>query len=97
MHLASTGIDLKGFFSEESFVKSHIAVVEAVALGRADVGATFCSLDPATRRVLSAVWTAPDGRPLFTIETIATAGPIPNDAIVASSKLPLPVRASLRR
>jgi len=97
MHLASMGLEMKGFFSGEAFVKSHTAVVEAVALGRADVGATFCSLDPATKRVLTAGWTSSDGRPLFSVETIATAGPIPNDAIVASAQLPLPVRASLRR
>lgn len=96
MHLASLGF-VDRFFGEETFLRSHIAVVDAVMLGRADVGATFCSLDPVTKRVLSAGWTTSDGRALHPVETIATTGPIPNDAIVASTKLPLPARASIRR
>ncbi|HEY1955589.1 MAG TPA: PhnD/SsuA/transferrin family substrate-binding protein, partial [Polyangiaceae bacterium] len=39
IHLASLGCDLSGFFSTESFVQSHVAVVDAVISGRADVGA----------------------------------------------------------
>src|SRR5207244_9244357 len=43
MHLASQGFDLTTFFASETFTQSHLAVVDAVAFGQVDVGATFCT------------------------------------------------------
>lgn len=97
LHLAAQGIDVQTFFGHEVFAGSHAAVVEAVSTGRVDVGATFCNIEPGTGRLLNAAWTELDGRCVRPIEMIAHTGAIPNDAIVASSKLTLPVRASLTR
>jgi phosphonate transport system substrate-binding protein len=97
MHLASIGIDVRTFFAQETFAHSHLGVVDAVVSGAADVGATFCTLDPATKRVMTAGWTAADGSKIRDVELVATLGPIPNDAIVASSRVPASVRSSLTR
>jgi phosphate/phosphite/phosphonate ABC transporter binding protein len=96
LHLASQGFDVFHFFSRELFVGSHIGVVDALMAGNVDVGVTFCSLD-AGGRVTTAGWTAADGTNLRPVEIISTVGPIPNDAVVASTLLPATVRASVTR
>lgn len=97
MQLAGQGHDVLRFFSRELFVHAHPAVIDAVAGGEADVGATYCHVDPSTKKVARAPWTDDDGRPLRPIEAIATFGPIPNDALVGSNELPAPARAALTR
>ncbi len=97
MHLATKGIDPNHYFSQELVLHSHFAVVDAVVSGRVDVGATFCSLDPITKRVITAGWTAPDGTNLRPVDVLATFGPIPNDAVAAATKLPADVRARVTR
>ena len=97
LHLASQGIDVQTFFGHETFAGSHTAVVDAVSSGRVDVGAAFCNIDPETQRVLNAAWTDGEGRSIHPVEMIAHTGAIPNDAIIASTKLPLPVRTTLTR
>jgi phosphonate transport system substrate-binding protein len=97
LHLASLGIEVKTFFAQESFVHSHLGVVDAVVSGAADVGATFCTIDPATKRIVTAGWTAADGSTIRNVEVVATIGPIPNDAMVAASRMPAAVRSSLTR
>jgi ABC-type phosphate/phosphonate transport system substrate-binding protein len=68
-----------------------------VASGAADVGATFCTLDPVTKRVVTAGWMAADGSKIRNVELVTTLGPIPNDAIVVASSVPASVRSSLTR
>lgn len=97
MHLASQGFDVLRFFSRELFVHSHIAVIDAVVNGDADVGATFCNVDPATGQVTRSAWQDENGEVFRPIETLATMGPIPNDALVASSELPAAARSALTR
>ncbi|HEY2511810.1 MAG TPA: PhnD/SsuA/transferrin family substrate-binding protein [Polyangiaceae bacterium] len=97
LHLASQGRDAKSFFAQESFAHSHLGVVDAVASGAADVGATFCTLDPVTKRVVTAGWMAADGSKIRNVELVTTLGPIPNDAIVVASSVPASVRSSLTR
>jgi phosphonate transport system substrate-binding protein len=97
MHLASLGLDPSKLFSQEIFAQSHFGVVEAVVNGRADVGATFCTLEPRTKRILTAGWTAADGQTLRPVDLVTTAGPIPNDAIVAAARLPSSVKTALTR
>jgi phosphonate transport system substrate-binding protein len=99
MQLAAQGHDVLRFFSRELFVHSHPAVVEAVASGEADVGATYCHMEAATnsKKIARAPWTDDDGRSLRPIEAIATFGPIPNDALVGSTELPVAARASITR
>lgn len=100
LHMAAQGLDVLRFFSRELFMHSHPAVVEAVASGEADVGATYCHVEPGTSdpvRIARAAWTDGDGRAVRPIEAIATFGPIPNDALIASNELPVPCRSSLTR
>jgi phosphonate transport system substrate-binding protein len=87
LHLVASGLDMSGFFSKETFLHSHGAVIDAVAEKRADVGATFCQLDARTRKCVHGAWTTADGRPVKPVRVLATAGPIPNDAMLASSAL----------
>lgn len=87
MHLTAQGFDVKRL-SRETFVHSHDAVVEAVVSSRADVGATFCTLDPHSNRIVHGAWTTPDGTAAKPMAVLATAGPIPNDAIVVARATP---------
>lgn len=97
MHLATQGVDVERGFAQEQFLHSHEAVVDAVLDGRVDAGATFCSLDPRSGRVVQAAWTAPDGSAARPIDVLTTAGPIPNDGIVAASAVIDDVRARMTR
>lgn len=97
LHLASLGIDAGTFFSREIFAKTHMGVVDAVLAGRADVGATYCNFEPGSKNLANAAWTDFDGNNARAIEMLSSTGAIPNDAIVGTSKLPLPLRASVTR
>ena len=96
IHLASLGCELGAFFSTESFHLSHVAVVDAVTSGRADVGATFYSVAP-DGKIASAGWTTESGAALRPVKIVATAGPIPNDMMVIAKRLPVDVRAAIQR
>lgn len=97
MHLAANGFDVLRFFARELFVHSHLAVIDSVVAGDADVGATFCSVDPVTGKVLRSAWQDDKGNNIRPIEAIATMGPIPNDALVAAAEVPAAARSSLTR
>jgi phosphonate transport system substrate-binding protein len=97
MHLAAQGFDVLRFFSRELFVHSHVGVVDAVVAGDADVGATFCTVDPVSGKVLLSLWQDDQGQNIRPIEALATMGPIPNDALVASAEMPAGARSSLTR
>ncbi len=95
MHFIANGLDPSGFFAHESFLHSHEAVIDAVLGGQADVGATFCVLDPKSGRITSAGFTSADGKVVRDVDVLATPGPIPNDAIVVSNQLPIEARQAL--
>lgn len=97
MHLAAQGFDVLRFFSRELFTHSHSGVVDAVCSGDVDVGATFCNVDVATGRVVRSMWQDDNGTSIRPIEALATMGPIPNDALVASSEVPAAARSALTR
>lgn len=97
MHLAANGIEVLRFFARELFVHSHAAVVDVVAAGEADVGATFCNVDMATGQVTRAGWLGENGETIRPIEALATMGPIPNDALVAAADLPAAERSGMTR
>jgi len=97
VHLASLGVDPRAFFGQELFAQTHLGVVDAVASGRADLGATYCSCEGPARRVVRGAWTSPEGAPIRPVEAIVTAGPIPNDAIVVTPDVGVLERASLMR
>ena len=94
LHLALSGFDLKSF-ARESFERSHDGVVQAVTSGRADVGATFCTIDPRTNHVVHGGWTSPDGSAARPVEILATAGPLANDAIGVAATVPADVREKM--
>jgi ABC-type phosphate/phosphonate transport system substrate-binding protein len=97
LHLAALGFDVASFFSKDIFAKTHMGVVDAILAGRAELGATYCNFAPGGTHVSNASWTDLDGNNARAVELIATTGAIPNDAIVGSAKLPLPVRAAITR
>lgn len=97
MHLAAQGFDVLRFFSRELFVHSHSGVVDAVVNGDADVGATHCQVDVPTGRVVRSTWQDEHGANIRPVELIATMGPIPNDALVASGDVPAAARSALTR
>jgi len=96
LHLAANGFDVRAFAHEE-FLRSHIEVVNAVSRGRFDVGATFSNHDPRTQAITTAGWTDVDGRAIRDVGVLATVGPIPNDALLISSLIPLAARLALTR
>lgn len=84
------GIDARGFFGDEYGARSHLAVVEMVAGGTADVGATYCHVveesDSGETRE-RAGWDQVDtGVPM---RTILRSRPIPNPAVCAVPSVPL--------
>lgn len=86
MKIAAAGLDPSTLFRRESFLRTHAAVARAVLRGEADVGATYLSVDARTNRVVSAGWLDADAAG-SDVHVIATAGPIPADAVVLSTKL----------
>jgi phosphonate transport system substrate-binding protein len=94
--LAANGVDPQTAFSHESFAQSHAEVVRSVVEGSADVGATFATIQ-ADGRIVRGGWTDPDGTNPRPIRVLATFGPIPNDAMAASTALDGSVREALTR
>lgn len=97
MHLAASGLDPVGLFSQELFLGNHVAVVDALLTNRADVAATYCTADPRTSRIFTAGWTNHDGTQSKPVEVLWTSSPIPNDALVISAAVPTEVKAALLR
>ena len=95
LHLAAQGIDVGRFFGGEVFLGTHFAVVDAVVSGRVDVGATFCTLEAESGRVLTAGWTDAEGTAIRAVEVLTTMGPVPNDCIAAAPRLPPEMHARL--
>ncbi len=79
--LREAGLDPAQVFASQTFVGSYPGVLEALDEGRADLGATFCSLDDAGALV-AAPWLDHPG-----IAPIALSGAIPGDAICAGGEL----------
>jgi phosphonate transport system substrate-binding protein len=81
LKLAAEGLDPEKLFGRQSFLGTHAAVATAVLAGEADVGATYLHLDRRTGRPVSAGW-LDAGAGINGAFILATAGPIPADAIV---------------
>jgi phosphonate transport system substrate-binding protein len=94
MRLVAAGLDPDELFGRESFLHTHERVAIAVLDGEVDAGATYLSLDPASGRPMSAGWLEA-GAGINGAFILATAGPIPSDAIVLSRRLPPELRAEL--
>jgi ABC-type phosphate/phosphonate transport system substrate-binding protein len=88
-YLAARGPMLAGGiagFASERFFGSHGAVVDAVAIRAADLGATFATFDDATGELLDAEWLDEGRRKLRPVKIVARFGTIPNDCIVVSAR-----------
>ncbi len=96
VYIAAEGHDVLHFFGSEVFLRDHRAVVDAVARGDVDAGATYCSLGP-DGSVESGSWMADEGKPGRPLEVLATFGPIPGDAIVAATSVPAHARLAVTR
>ncbi|MBI2389345.1 MAG: PhnD/SsuA/transferrin family substrate-binding protein [Deltaproteobacteria bacterium] len=94
--LAAHGLDPATAFTQETFAQSHAEVVRAVVEGSADVGATFATIQK-DGKISRGGWTDPDGSNARPIKVLATFGPIPNDAMAASTALAPEVRDALAR
>lgn len=94
--LAAHGLDPATAFTQETFAQSHAEVVRAVVEGAADVGATFATIQK-DGKISRGGWTDPDGSNARPIKVLATFGPIPNDAMAASTALAPEVREALAR
>jgi phosphonate transport system substrate-binding protein len=88
--LQGAGLDVATLFSEERFLLSHSAIVDAVTTGRCDAGATYCSSAGAQGKRRGSWGDAP-------VHVVTTSGTIPNDAIVVSRAVSPDVRSKLLR
>jgi phosphonate transport system substrate-binding protein len=97
MHLTSRGHDPSTFFSKESFGDTHLSVLDAVSSGVVDVGTSWCRVDPKTQKMLDAGWIRSDGMSIRPVRAAHTIGPVPNDALLLSSKVHVTERLRLVR
>lgn len=86
LKLAAEGLDPDKLFSEESFRRTHEAVVRGVLKGEVDVGATYASFEPGHDTPASSGWLEA-GVANDEIRILATAGPIPSDVIAMAASL----------
>jgi phosphonate transport system substrate-binding protein len=96
LKIAASGLDPASLFSEETFRRTHEAVAACVLTGEADVGATYVSRDAETKAIVGAGWFEA-GASSDEVEIIASAGPIPADAIALSSQIEGDLAESLTR
>jgi two-component system, NtrC family, sensor kinase len=87
LHLQASGRRLATMFSQEVMLGSHNAVLDAVESGKVEVGATYCASKAPS-------WMTSRGEPRA-LGALTVAGPIPNDAIVVSARVPQAVRRGL--
>lgn len=92
--LAQRGLDPDGMFGQLRILGSHGAVVQAVAAGQADVGATYVELrddaDPASG-IARAGW-SDAGVPM---RAVLISDPIPGDVVVATRAVDPTLRARI--
>lgn len=96
-HLRMLGVHLERAFVSDQFVGSHDAVVHAVLLGDADVGATYAYFDP--RNMMHEGHMTASKAPWGDahVQILAHAGPIPSDLIVVRHSLDTALRMELQR
>jgi phosphate/phosphite/phosphonate ABC transporter binding protein len=94
LKLRAEGLDPETLFGKETFLGTHARVAVAVLSGEADVGGTYLSLDPRTKRPVSAGWLEA-GAGINGAHILAMVGPIPSDTIVFSRRIPAEEKAEL--
>ncbi len=86
LKLRSLGLDPDTLFGEESFRRTHEAVVRAVLAGDADAGATYVSYEEGQTKPKTAGW-LDAGAESDELRVLLTAGPIPADVIAFSTSV----------
>jgi ABC-type phosphate/phosphonate transport system substrate-binding protein len=79
--LRDAGLDPAQVFASQAFVGSYAAVLDALESGRADLGATYCSIDE-HGALIAGPWSERPG-----LRPLALSGAIPGDAICAAGEL----------
>jgi phosphonate transport system substrate-binding protein len=94
--LAEAGVEIE---QPPSFLRSHGAVVEAVANGEAIAGATFGSFEgkPSKKTLVEVGWNVQEADPGTEMRALAWDGPIPSDAICAWLGTSRMLRAALKK
>lgn len=86
LKLMAEGLVPDELLGEQTFRRTHEAVVRAVMSGDADVGATFASFAGSEKQPVSSGW-LDAGYKNDEVRILAVAGPIPADVIAVSTKL----------
>ena len=86
LKLLAAGVNPETDLTEQSFRRTHEAVVKVVLSGEADFGATFAHFEAGKTAPTSSGW-QDSGVQNSDIRILAVAGPIPSDVIAYSSKL----------
>jgi len=94
LKLRALGLDPETLFSEESFRRTHEAVVRAVLAGDADVGATYVSYEEGQKTPKTAGW-LDAGAESDELRVVLTAGPIPADVIAFATSVDSPLQLKL--
>lgn len=89
--LRQQGHDPDHFFSEESHLGNHGAVVDAVERGEADVGATFVHQEGDEERIVGSGWGLSGESTRMRI--VAATVPIPSDTLVAVAATSIDLRS----
>ncbi len=94
LKLRSLGLDPDTMFAEESFRRTHEAVVRAVLAGDADVGATYVSYEEGQAKPKTAGW-LDAGAESDELRVVVTAGPIPADVIAFATSVDAPLQTKI--
>jgi ABC-type phosphate/phosphonate transport system substrate-binding protein len=93
MHLASRGFDLRKLVGRESYFRTHAAVIDAIALGRADIGAVHCLKKTGSSRLDRFAWSGHPHEAKIRLFDVTPS--IPNDALVGAAALDSRARTKL--
>jgi phosphonate transport system substrate-binding protein len=86
LKLLAAGLDPEKDLAEQSFRRTHEAVVRVVQSGEADFGATFAHFEPGKDEPSASGW-QDSGVANADVRILAVAGPIPSDVIALSTGL----------
>jgi phosphonate transport system substrate-binding protein len=94
--LLSSNIDPQGIFVDQDFKGSHDAVCQAVANGKADIGATFTD-DPNGGPITHATGCNGLGEKISGIKVIAVTNDIPTDVVATRPGFPADVQQKITK
>lgn len=86
LKLLAAGVNPDKDLAEQTFRRTHEAVVKVVQSGEADFGATFAHFEPGKEEPSSSGW-QDSGVANDEVQILGVAGPIPSDVIALSARL----------